>query len=101
LEEKVSVIPSSGEIAARSELRAVRQLAPFKPADRTIYESILHFVRANQTPDTRKLFLTRDKTDFGLPSIREELAALSVELFFSAGDCIRRIREFLQLEVPS
>ena len=37
-------------------------------------------------------------TDFDFPSLHDELAALSVELLFSAGDCIRRIRELLDIE---
>ncbi|HIE28857.1 TPA: hypothetical protein EYP66_16400 [Candidatus Poribacteria bacterium] len=49
----------------------------------------------NQAPDLKMLFLTRDKTDFDFPYIRSELAFLSIELFFSAGECIRRIRELL------
>lgn len=93
LMKNTSVIPFSAEIALRAELRGLRQLAPFKPSDRNIYESILHFARLNQTLDVAMLFLTRDKADFDVPYIYEELADLSVELFFSAGDCIRRIHE--------
>ncbi|MBM3237416.1 hypothetical protein FJZ31_14090 [Candidatus Poribacteria bacterium] len=94
-EETVSTIPYSAEITARAELRGLRPLAPFKQADRKIYESILQFARENQSPDLKMLFLTRDKTDFDFSYIRSELAFLSVELFFSAGECIRRIRELL------
>ena len=61
-----------------------------------MYESLLHFARLNQTSDAAMLFLTRDKADFDFPYIREELAALSVELLFSAGDCTRRIRELVE-----
>jgi len=60
-----------------------------------IDSAILQFARENQAPDLKMLFLTRDKTDFDFPYIRMELASLSVELFFSAGECIRRIRELL------
>ncbi len=95
LEESVSVIPFSAEVAARAELRGLRQLAPFKQTDQKIYESILQFARENQSPDLRMLFLTRDKADFDFPYIQNELASLSVEFFFSAGECIRRIRELL------
>lgn len=42
------------------------------------------------------LFLTRDQNDFNYPYIHEELSSLSVELFFSAGECIRRIRDLLR-----
>lgn len=94
-EETVSTIPYSAEITARAELRGLRQLAPFKQADRKIYESILQFAKENQAPDLKMLFLTRDKTDFDFPYIRRELASLSAELFFSSGECIRRIRELL------
>ncbi len=98
LMKNTSVIPFSAEIAARAELRGLRQLAPFKPSDRNIYESLLHFARMNQPPDVAMLFLTRDKADFDLPYIHKELADLSVELLFSAGDCIRRIRELVHID---
>jgi hypothetical protein len=75
-EESVSIIPYSAEIAARAELRGLRQIAPFKQADRKIYESILQFARENQAPDLNMLFLTRDETDFDFPYIRRELALL-------------------------
>ncbi|MCP4401693.1 MAG: hypothetical protein GY801_30885 [bacterium] len=87
------VIPFSAEISASAELRRLRQLAPFKSSDERIYESILHFARENQAPDVTMLFLTRDRSDFDHPYLHDELSELSVELLFSAGDCIRRIRE--------
>ena len=93
--ESVSVIPFSAEIAARAELRGLKQLAPFKQADQKIYESILQFARENQTSDLEMFYLTRDENDFDFPYIREELASLSIELIFSAGECIRRMREVL------
>ena len=99
LENIVRVIPFSGDIAAQAELRGLRQLAPGKASDRNVYESLLHFARLNQSPDAAMLFLTRDKSDFDFSYIREELAALSVELLFSAGDGIRRIREIIRLDV--
>jgi hypothetical protein len=43
------------------------------------------------------LFLTFDKEDFNVPSVRDELAVVNIELFFSAGECVRRIRELLSL----
>lgn len=98
LEENVSVIPFTADIVVRAELRDLRQLAPFKPSDRRIYESLLYFIATNHTPDTSTIFLTRDQADFDFPYIREELIALGVELFFSAGECIRRIREILHLD---
>lgn len=93
IQENASLIPFTSEIAARAELRSLRQLPPFKISDQKIYESILHFARENQAPDLTMLFLTHDQTDFDYPYIHEELSSLSVELFFSAGDCIRRMRE--------
>lgn len=95
IEEFVSIIPFSAGIAARAELRDLRQIAPFKPSDRRIYESLLHFAQENQAPDIRMLFLTRDLSDFDHPYLHDELAELSVELLFSAGDCIKRIRELI------
>lgn len=98
MEEQVSIIPFSTKMATQAELRGLRQLPPWKPTDRNVYASILHFVRKNQMPDSSMLFLTRDKADFDFPSIHDELSSLSVELLFSAGECIRRIREFLALD---
>ena len=95
VEEIASIIPFTSETMARSELRKLRQIAPFKETDRRIYESILIFVRENQSPNMKMLFLTRDENDFDFPYIREELASMDVELFFSAGRCIGRIRELL------
>jgi len=71
----------------------LKLVAPFKQTDRKIYESILIFARANQNPSLKMLFLTRDKSDFDFPYIREELVSTGVELFLSAGECIKRIRE--------
>jgi hypothetical protein len=90
-------IPFTADIALRAELRGLRQLAPFKRNDQIIYESILLFARENQTSNLKMLFLTRDKTDFDFPYIHKELSSLSVELFFSAGDCIRYLRELLEI----
>lgn len=73
-----SLIPFSADIAIRAELRGLRQLAPWKPTDLNVYESLLHFVRENQSPDAVMLFLTRDRADFDAPSIHDELASLSV-----------------------
>jgi len=97
LAQIASIIPFSGDIAARAELRGLRRLAPMKASDRNIYESILHFAQANRSPGTQMIFLTRDIGDFDFPYLHQELAELSVELRFSAGDCIRRIRELLEI----
>jgi hypothetical protein len=99
LTKSASVIPFSAEIGVQAELRGLRRLAPWKPTDRNVYESMLHFVRENQSSEVRMLFLTRDRADFDVPSLHDELAALSVELLFSAGDGIRRIREIIRLDV--
>ncbi len=96
VEEHASIIPFTPEIAVRAELRGLRQLPPFKSSDRCIYESILHFARENHAPDITMLLLTRDRNDFDYPSIHQELSAYSVELRFSAGDCIKRLRELVE-----
>lgn len=91
----VSIIPFTSEIGVRAEVRELRQLPPFKSSDRRIYESILHFAEKNHAPDVTMLLLTRDRNDFDYPSIHQELSAYSVELLFSAGDCIKRLRELV------
>ena len=96
VEEHASIIPFTPEIAIQAELRGLRQLPPFKTSDRCIYESILHFTRENSAPDVIMLFLTRDRNDFDYPTIHQELAAYSAELRFSAGDCIKRLRELVE-----
>jgi hypothetical protein len=77
----------------KSELRGLKKIAPFKQTDRIIYESILEFAKSNQNLNIQMLFLTRDKNDFDFTFIREELASVNIELFFSAGDCIKRFME--------
>ncbi len=95
LEENASIIPFTSESMLRAELRELRQIAPFKKTDRNIYESILSFANANRSQEMKMFFLTRDKSDFDFPYIKEELASVNVESFFSAGECIRRIREIV------
>ena len=97
LSENAFIIPFTAEISARAELRDLRRPAPQKPTDRRILESVLSFAQTNRSSDLIMLFLTFDKEDFDVFSIRDELAAVDVELFFSAGECVKRIRELLYL----
>jgi hypothetical protein len=41
------------------------------------------------------VFLQRDALHFDNPEVKAELAALDVEIYFSAGEAVRRIRELL------
>ena len=95
------IIPYLPEHATQAELRALKQLAPFKEPDRKIYESILWFLRQNQPPPLPTLFLTRDKNDFDFSYIHDELAQLGTELLFSAGDCVRHLRDLGRLDTES
>jgi hypothetical protein len=98
LAETSYTITFSPESMARSEIRRLKNIAPFKPSDRAIYESILEFAGRTRQQDNKMLFLTRDKEDFNFDFIREELASLNIEIFFSAGECIRRIMELTDTE---
>jgi hypothetical protein len=60
-----------------------------------IYESILAFARLNRSPRLAIIFLERDAAHFDLPEIKTELADVDVEIYFSAGETVRRVREFL------
>jgi len=95
LRRRATTIPLTSEILLRAELREARQIPPFKKSDIRIYESILKFAAENQGNGVNFVFLTRDRKDFDYPPIHAELRGLGVELFFSAGDCIRRVRELL------
>jgi len=95
LSENSFIIPFTADISVKAELRDLKYLAPQKSADRRIFESVLFFAQTNSDSDFVMLFLTFDKEDFNVPSIRDELAAVNVELFFSAGECIKRIKELL------
>lgn len=97
LSENSFIIPFTADISTRAELRDLRQLTPQKATDRRILESVLFFAQTNRSSDFVMLFLTFDKEDFNVPSIRDELAAVNVKLFFPAGECVRRIRELLSL----
>ena len=98
LRQSAITIPFTPEILLQVELREAKQIPPFKKGDIRIYESILKFAAENQGSGFNFVFLNRDRKDFDHPKIHAELQALGVELFFSAGDCVRRIRELLELE---
>lgn len=93
----VDIVPFTAEAFMNAELRALKGIAPFKQNDRRIYESIILLAKANQNTNIIMLFLTRDKNDFDFSYICDELKTLGVELFFSAGECNRRIRQVLGL----
>lgn len=97
LRQLATTIPLASEILVRVKLREAKQIPPFKNPDICIYESILKFAAENQGREFNFVFLNRDRKDFDYPQIHAELQALDVELFFSAGDCVRRIRELLEL----
>ncbi|MEK7396952.1 MAG: hypothetical protein AAB116_08455 [Candidatus Poribacteria bacterium] len=63
-----------------------------------IYESILEFAGLNQQSGIKMLFLTRDRSDFDFLHIKEELSSFNIEIFFSAGECIKRIVELTDTE---
>ena len=93
-----TIIPLTPEILVQAKLREAKQIPPFKKSDIRIYETVLKFAAENQGSEFNFMFLTRDRKDFDHPHVHAELQALSVELFFSAGDCVRRIRELLELQ---
>jgi hypothetical protein len=93
----VDIVPFTAEAFMNAELRELKRIAPFKQNDRRIYESIIYFAKTNQNKNVTMLFLTRDKDDFDFSYIRDELNTIGVELFFSAGECNRRIRQVLGL----
>ena len=95
LQQRAAIIPLTPEILLQVELREAKQIPPFKKGDIRIYESILKFAAENQGSGVTLVFLTRDRKDFDHLPIHAELQGVEVELFFSAGDCVRRIRELL------
>jgi len=98
IRQLATTIPLTSEILVQVKLREAKQIPPFKKSDICIYESILKFASENKDSGLNFVFLNRDRKDFDYPQIHAELQALGVELFFSAGDCVRRIRELLELE---
>ena len=93
-----NIIPYNTEIRARAHLRVVERLPPFAENDCIIYESIRWFAEQNRELELTMLFLTRNRHDFDYPGVHQELGEYGIELLFSPGDCVRRIRELLDLE---
>jgi len=81
------------DIAAR--LRRVRGRPPHDVKDLEIYESILYFARQNQASNLNMIFLERDKAHFDVPEVKAELADVGVEIYFSAADVVKHVRELL------
>lgn len=98
MEKNSTLIPFTPELMVKAELRRLKDVAPFKQTDRVIYESILEFAKLNKDSNIQMLFLTRDKNDFDFAFIREELGSLNIDLFFSAGECIKRIMELKDIK---
>jgi hypothetical protein len=88
-------IAFTSNIDAAAKLRRVRGRPPHDIKDLEIYESILAFARLNQSPDVAMVFLERDVTHFDVPEVKSELAAVGVEIYFMAGEAVKRIRELL------
>jgi hypothetical protein len=97
IESTCEIIPYNMEIQARARLRVIGRQPPFAENDCVIYESILWFAEQNQALDLPMLFLTRNRRDFDYPSIHQELSELGIELFFEPGECVRRVRQLLEL----
>lgn len=83
------------EIDMAAKLRRVRGRHPRDVKDLEIYESILYFARQNQKNDLKMIFLERDVAHFDVPEVKAELADVSVEIYFSAGEVVKRVRELL------
>jgi len=97
IESSCHVIQYNIDIQVQARLRVLERQPPFAENDCVIYESILWFAEQNRELDLRMLFLTRNRRDFDYPSIHQELGEFGIELFFEPGECVRRIREFLEL----
>jgi hypothetical protein len=89
------IIPFSMEIYALGKLRALGSPPPFDENDCQIYEAILAYLRQSSDEYDLKLFLTHDRQHFDLPEIHAELGQLETRMVFSAGECLRCIRESL------
>jgi hypothetical protein len=92
-----NIIPYNTEIRARAHLRVVERLPPFAENDCIIYESIRWFAEQNRELELTMLFLTRNRHDFDYAEVHRELGEYGIELLFSPGDCVRRVRELLEL----
>jgi len=88
-------IPFNGEILAAARLRKARRAPPKDVKDLEIYESILAFARLNQGTDIVFIFLERDVAHFDVHEVKAELAIVGIEIYFSAGEAVRRVRELL------
>lgn len=75
MEDFAEVIPFTPEIHAASHLRRVARL--------------------DRSPQFAIIFLERDAAHFDLPEIKTELAAAGVEVYFTAGETVHRMRELL------
>lgn len=89
------IISYSPQAMARGRLRYIGGEAPNLEEDCEIYENILEFVRAEATNFDHTIFLTLDKEHFDCDEIRDELAALDVDLVFTTGECIAMVRHAL------
>jgi len=87
-------IPFTGEILAGARLRKARRAPPKDVKDLEIYESILAFARLNQDAEVVLIFLERDVAHFDVPEVKAELAAVGVKIYFSAGEAVRRVRDW-------
>ncbi len=96
LRQICTVIPQTPQAHVMGELRFKSALPPFKSDDCQIYEAILEFIRLHRPEYQAIFFLTKDREDFDWQEINRELATLGVEISFSSGECIRRLRELLQ-----
>ncbi len=88
-------IPFTGDIMAATQLRRLRGLPPHDVKDLEIYESVLAAARLNPSPAFVRLFLERDKAHFDVAEVRQELASGGVEIYFSAGATVQRVRELM------
>jgi len=56
--------------------------------------SFVKLVGRSIGPESKVLFLTRDR-DFDVEKVLEELNEVGVEVYFSSGECLQRIKELL------
>ena len=89
------IIPFNLETYALGKLRVLGSPPPFDENDCQIYEAILEYLRQNSDEYDSKIFLTHDRQHFDLPEIHDELAQFEARVVFSAGECLRCIRESL------
>ncbi|MFQ6072916.1 MAG: PIN domain-containing protein [Methanosarcinales archaeon] len=87
-------IPYDLNIFYKAHLRSIADMPPHKDNDRRIYESILEFVNREKNSYDLKLFYTADREDFDHPELHEELGKIEVELYFSSGKVLERLREY-------